>query len=130
MDVTFIPQNPHAVRSIVHYFLRRVVNYPVPHSSFLLLPFLAGGTGESDRDDELALKEEHLVLNSSGGGAQPPSASSSGAGAQPPASSSSGIGSVFLPAAGLTQRATLDPDLDEIHVLSGCFFFSAGSIVH
>jgi len=77
------------------------------------------GTGESDRDDELALKEEHLVLNSTSGGVQPPASSSSGAGVQSSASSSSGVGSVFLPAAGLTQRATLDPDLDEIHVLSG-----------
>lgn len=70
--------------------------------------------GEGVGNEEFALKEDNLGSTPLGGvvgGAGSRSASAS--------LSSSGVRSAHLPAAGFTQRATIDPDLDEIHVLSG-----------
>jgi len=68
------------------------------------------GMGEGIGDEEFALKEDNVVLTSLVGG---------GSRSAPVSLSSSGVRSAQLPAAGFTQRATIDPDLDEIHVLSG-----------
>jgi len=62
-----------------------------------------GGTGESDRDDEFGVKEENLVHGPVSG----------------PTSAITATRNLNLPAAGFTQRATIDPELNEIHVLSG-----------
>ena len=106
--------------SLSSFLLSLSSSFPV-FSPIFPLPFLArfpqmtsAVAGEGVGDEEFALKEDNLGSTPLGGvvgGAGSRSASAS--------LSSSGVRSAHLPAAGFTQRATIDPDLDEIHVLSG-----------